>query len=325
LEAYRCGSSSKYDIDSSASAHKVITGIHLKDFVLYCKSYSRDFLRLKRLLESIRQFNVDQLDFYISTPASEKALLIEVLGSEGYHWVADEDIVAANPRANVAQYQAMPGGLSQQIIKSEFWRLAIAENYLCLDSDSLFIRKFFKSDFLTSDGVPYTVLHQNKELLAIDRGHEKFVHELQAESERVKAVFGRQGPNFYCAPAPFIWSAKVWRSLDVEYLQPQGISLWDFISPALPETLIYGEALLKYRAIPLLAIEPLFRTYHYDWQYFLMKRLGETEAKVAKNYLGIIYQSAWESELTLGQSQKSIPSQLLKRLKRFGRYLQSFI
>ena len=299
----------------------------MKDFVLYCKSYSRDFLRLKRLLESVTQFNADHLDFYISTPKSDKALLDEVLGQDGYIWVADEEIVAANPKADFAQYQAMSGGLSQQIIKSEFWRLGFAENYLCLDSDSLFIRKFYQSDFMSGDGTPYTVLHQNKELfqLATNRGQEKVERDLRQEAERVKALFDRQGPNFYCAPAPFIWSAKVWQSLEREYLNSKGISLWALISPQLPESLIYGEALLKYRAIPLIAIEPLFRTYHYDWQYFLMRRLGETKTNVAQNYLGIIYQSAWESELTLGQSQKSLPSQLLKRLKRFGRYLQSYL
>jgi hypothetical protein len=212
-------------------------------------------------------------------------------------------------------------------VKSEFWRLGLAENYLCLDSDCVFIRNFYLADFMGDDKVPYTVLHQNKELFqtAANRSNDRVGIELKSESERVKTLFGRVGPNFYFAPAPFIWSAKVWKSLDTLYLQPQGISLWDLIGPDFPESLIYGETLLKYRAIPLLAIEPLFRTYHYDWQYYLMRRLGETEAKVAQNYLGIIYQSTWQSELTLGQSQKSLSSQLLKRLKRFARYLQSFI
>lgn len=299
----------------------------MKDFVLYCKSYSRDFLRLKRLLDSINKFNVDHLPFYISTPKTDQVLLIEVLGQEGYIWVADEDIVAANPKASFEKYRAMPGGLSQQIVKSEFWRLGLAENYLCLDSDSLFIRDFHQSDFLSVDGVPYTVLHQNKELfqIAANRGQDKVERDLKAEADRVQKLFGRIGPNFYCAPAPFIWSAKVWQSLDTQFLQPQGISIWDLITPEHPETLIYGESLLKFHAIPLIAIEPLFRIYHYDWQYFLMKRLGETEAKVAKHYMGIIYQSAWESELNFGASQKSLPSRLLKRLKRFGRYLQSYL
>ncbi len=299
----------------------------MKDFVLYCKSYSRDFLRLTRLLESVNQFNIDRLDFYISTPKADKDLLEKSLGKNGYIWVADEDIVAANPKADLEKYHAMPGGLSQQIIKSEFWRLGFAENYLCLDSDGLFIRDFYKSDFLSSDGVPYTVLHQNKELfqLATDRGHEKVERDLRLEAERVKALFDRKGPNFYCAPAPFIWSARVWWSLDKEYLQPKGISLWDFISPDHPETLIYGETLLRYRAIPVIAIEPLFRTYHYDWQYYLMRRLGETEQKLKQNYLGIIYQSAWQAELNLGGSQKPLFSRALKGVKRFMRCLQSYI
>ena len=81
---------------------------------------------------------------------------------------------------------------------------------------------------------------------------------------------------------------------------------------------------MKYRAIPLISIEPLFRTYHYDWQYFLMKRLGETEAKLAQNYLGVIYQSAWDMDGHFEVSQKPLLSRLLRRVKRFARYLQSY-
>jgi len=299
----------------------------LKDFVLYCKSYSRDFLRLKRLLDSVKKFNFEQIPFYISTPQADKELLTKVLGLDDYIWIADEAIVAANPGTDIQKYKAMPGGLSQQIIKAEFWRLGLAENYLCLDSDSLFIRSFHRSDFVDASNIPYTVLHQNKELfqIASDRGYDKVERDLKNEAERVKALFDRVGPNFYGAPAPFNWSAKVWQSLDKEYLQAHQMTIWDLISPEHPESLIYIEALMKYGAIPVIAIEPLFRVYHYDWQYFLMRRLGENEAEVAKHYFGIIYQSAWEAELNFGQTQKSLPSRLLKRLKRFGRYLQSYI
>ena len=298
----------------------------MKDFVLYCKSYSRDFLRLKRLLESVKQHNIDQTPFYISTPASEKTFLVKVLGSDGYIWVADEDIIAANPRADLLRYRSMPGGLSQQIIKSEFWRLGLVENYLCLDSDSKFICDFEKPNFLSNENIPYTVLHQNKELfqMAANRGHQKVERDLKSEAARVQDLFGRIGPNFYCAPSPFNWSAKVWESLDEKYLQPKGISIWDLISLDHPESLIYGEVLMKYHAIPLIAIEPLFRTYHYDWQYFLMKRLGETEQKLAKNYFGVIYQSAWDVGTHFGVPTKSMSSRALRRIKRLGRYLQSY-
>lgn len=300
----------------------------MKDLVLYCKSYRNDFLRLKRLASSIQQFNLDHIPFYISTPKADRDSLITILGEDaGYRWVADEDIVAANPRVNVKQYESMPGGLSQAIVKSEFWRLGISDSYLCLDSDCVFIRSFSKKDFLFSESLPYTVLHQNKEYfqLAMNRGQEKVVQNLRAEAHRVQTLFERNGPEFYCAPAPFIWSAKVWDSLDKEYLQARGITLWDLVSPEYPETLIYGEALLRYQAIPIIAIEPLFRVYHYDWQYFLMRRLGETEEKLADNYLGVLYQSNWESNLHFGEDTKPMLSRGLKSLKHFFRYLQSYI
>lgn len=297
----------------------------MKDIALYCKSYSRDFLRLKRLLESINQFNQDQIPFYISTPRSERALLVQIMGESGYAWVADEDIVAANPNASHEKYKSMPGGLSQAIIKSEFWRLRVAKNYLCLDSDCLFIRPFFKSDFMADGDLPFTVIHQNKEYfqLAIDRGELSVVSNLQAEAKRVQDLFGRSGPRFYCAPAPFIWSAKVWESLDREFLQPQKQSIWDLISRDYPETLIYGEALLRYQAIPLIAIEPLFRVYHYDWQYFLMKRLGETEEKLENTYLGVIYQSNWDIRGDFGPSNKTVLSRVWRATKKIIKKSQS--
>jgi hypothetical protein len=298
------------------------------DFVLYCKSYRRDLLRVKRLLASLRLHNIQSIPFYISTPEADKAVLFELLGEgSDFHWISDESIIKANPRAPVGIEKTRPGGIAQQVIKSEFWRLGIAENYLCIDSDSIFIRDFGKADFLAPDGFPYTVLHQNKELfqMASNRGHLRVEQELRKEAETVKALFGRDGPNYYCAPAPFIWSAQVWNSLDTQYLQPKGMTLWDLITPDHPESLVYGETLLKYQAIPVRMIEPLFRIYHYDWHFYLSRRLGETQAKLKQNFLGLIYQSSWESELDYGAPAKPFFSRTLKRLKRSFRFLQSYL
>lgn len=300
----------------------------MKDLVLYCKSYRRDFLRLKRLLVSINQYNVDQIPFYISTPQDQYQDLISVLdGQEGFEWVSDESIIAANPRVPAGIEKTRSGGLSQQAIKSEFWRLGVAENYVCFDSDCMFIKDFKKTDFLSSDGNPYTVIYQNKEFyqLAINRGQDKVESNLRQEGDRVKALFSRVGPNYYCPCPPFIWSTKVWQSLDQQYLQPKGLTFWDISSDDHPETLLYLEALLNYQAIPLYPIEQLFRIYYYDWQYYLLHRTGETENKLKANYLGVIYQSNWDSGMDFGASSKSPLSKLVKRAKRFLRYLNSFL
>lgn len=299
----------------------------MKDLVLYCKSYRRDFLRLKRLLGSIDRYNLDHIPFYISTPQDQYNDLVSVLGtSTGFHWVSDESIIAANPRVPAGIEKTRSGGLSQQAIKSEFWRLGISGNYVCLDSDCIFTKEFKKSDFLSSDGNPYTVIYQNKEFfqLSINRGHPQVEANLRGEGDRVKALFSRVGPNYYCPCPPFIWSAKVWQSLDVNYLQPKGLTFWDISTDDHPETLLYLEALLNYRAIPLYPIEQLFRIYYYSWQYYLLRRMGETEDKLSLNYLGVIYQSNWDSGMDFGANTKSLASRALRRIKRFGRYLQSY-
>ncbi len=299
----------------------------MKDLVLYCKSYRRDFLRLKRLYKSIQEFNQDSIPFYISTPEEDKNLLDKVLGDSGdFSWISDESIVKRNPNLDLEQISSIPGSQAQAIIKAEFWRLSIAENYLCLDSDCFFIRPFRKSDFLNSDGFPYTVLHQNKELfqLALDRGYSKFVINLKQEASKTRELFSRDGPEYFCAPAPFIWSAKVWQSLESNFLIPRNQTLLDLFIKGYPETLVYCEAILKYQPIPLKPIEPLFRVYHFDWQYYVAKRLGETKSKVAINYLGIINQSNWESELEFGVPSKGILSRFIKSLKRYAKYIHSY-
>ena len=299
----------------------------MKDIVLYCKSYERDFLRLRRLLESIQRFNKDKIFFYISTAESEKNILEKVLlGAGDYLWVSDESIVMANPKVKPTIHLDISGSQAQANIKSEFWRLGICENYVCLDSDCIFIRDFSKANFLNND-TPYTVIFQNKDYfqLSIDRGFKKSIDNLIAEADRVKQIFGRKGPNYYCHCPPFIWSAKVWRSLDQNFLIPRHQTVWDLVTPQRPETLVYLEALLAYKAIELRPVEQLFRVYYYDWQYYILRRLGEKVEKLKENYLGIVYQSNWESELNYGAPRKPLLSRLFKRFKRFLRYLQSYI
>ena len=299
----------------------------MNDIVLYCKSYRRDFFRLKRLLESIDQFNQDKIPFYISTPQDQHAELIAILGDMNYHWVSDESIVAANSKAPQGIEKTRSGSLSQQAIKSEFWRLGISENYVCLDSDCVFIKSFGRSDFLASDGNPYTVIYQNKEFfqLATNRNYARVANNLRVEGDNVKALFSRLGPNYYCPCPPFIWSAKVWRSLDENYLMPRNLSFWDISTESHPETLLYLEAILNYRAIPLHPIEQLFRIYYYDWHFFLQRRLGESLQKLTGNYLGVIYQSNWESNLDYGIPTKPLLSRVVRSTKRFFKCLTSFI
>jgi hypothetical protein len=292
----------------------------MSNFLLFCKSYAGDIKRIQRLWQSVQLHNQDRIPFYISVPEADRALFEKTLGTPNdLIWVNDEDVVCANPRANPEYYRAWDGYLSQQVVKSEFWRYSGCDNYLCLDSESEFVRDFYLSDFIDQRGYPYTVISQAKELLQL--AENKAIHKVADEFHRdcamLKSVFGRVGPDYDFAPTPVIWSAKVWRDLDENYLQPKGITLWEAIKERPSELRWYGEALLQFNSIPLMPIEPLFRCYHYNWQWHTLRRLGESNATLKREYMGVVCQSNWQYEFDSGaQAQrKSWTSRLARFIK----------
>jgi hypothetical protein len=268
-------------------------------FVLYCKSYKNDVLRARTLAESIQRFNSDQIPFYISVPAADMSLFEEQL--KGFHCnlIKDEDILLTNPRHPIDLMHEMPGGLLQQVVKSEFWRLEICRNYLMIDSDSYFIRPFSIDDFMFDEYTPYTVMHECRDLLdfAARQGKRKIKINYTKDRTQIKEYFNRKGRIYDFGPTPLICSALVWKALEEKHTGPGNFSFADLIRKYPSEMILYGEALLHYSPIRLMPIEPLFKVFHYIEQYKESLGLGETEKTIAENYFGIIKQSNWEFSL----------------------------
>jgi hypothetical protein len=290
----------------------------MKDIVLYCKSYHRDVRRTAKLAESVSRFNPHQLPFYISCPAADLLLFKNTIGSDGVIYLADEEIVAANTALDQKAIDLLPGGISQQIVKSEFWRMGICENYLCLDSDSYFIRDFKTEDFLTPSGVPYTVMNESLELRlfgALQR-HAKIARNIDADCKAIMDILGREGKHYDFGPLPVVWSRQVWADLSEKFLQPQGMNFFDAITLFPSKMRWYGEALLKFKSIELWPIETLFRCYHYEDQYRNARKSGESDEVLSHVYLGVCVQSNWHKELEYGAAKKSFLSKFVRGIKR---------
>jgi len=290
----------------------------MKDIVLYCKSYQRDVLRAAQLAESVRLHNPDNLPFYLSCPSTDLALFKDIVGSDGVILLADEEIVAANASIDKKAFSALPGVISQQIVKSEFWRLGLCENYLCLDSDSYFIRDCHIDDFLTPSGAPFTVMNESLELRlfgALHR-HAKIARNIDADCQTIMDILGRTGRHYDFGPLPVVWSRRVWTDLAEKFLEPQGMSFLDAMVLFPSEMRWYGEALLKYRSIELWPVETLFRCYHYEDQYRNSIKSGETEEVLKHVYLGVCVQSNWHKELEYGTTKKGVLSKLVRIIKQ---------
>lgn len=289
--------------------------IPMNKFVLYCKSYRKDVLRVKRLVESIQKYNVDGVPFYLSVPAIDTDLFHKELAGYEVEFVKDEDIVASNRTLSQEKIDALPGWQSQQVVKSEFWRLGTSECYLCLDSDCIFIRAFTLDDFIAPDGNPYTVVHQAKELLQFANNHNmsNVSENFHKERQEIMTIFARKGKHYDFGPSPLLWSRKVWEALDTQFLQPRNMNFYDAIRLFPGEIQWYGEAMLAFAPITFHPAEPFFRVYHYELQARVAKQQGETIEGLAENYLGVCYQSNWE------RKSDFVAKPLLSRLARWVR------
>jgi len=262
----------------------------MEKIVLYCKSYKNDIERVIRLVESVKKFNTDNIPMYISVPKQDIELFTNKLSD--VNLIEDELIYIGNK----------PGWIQQQIVKSNFWRLNISENYISIDSDSYFIKPFSISDFMFDENTPYTVIHEQKELFSWsstkinDLGFNP-KHGFEEDRKKIMELFERKGKYYDFGPSPNIWSSKVWKSLDTNYTTPNGLTFEQLLEYSHSEFSWYGEALLAFKAIDIYPAEPLFKVFHYPGQYIEYKKQGITEEMIADNYLGVVLQSNFNAPI----------------------------
>ena len=288
------------------------------NLVLYCCTFRKDLKRTVKLAESICKHNKAHIPFYISVPAEDVDLFKTHLAEFDALIFDEKDIFKANPKLDTQKLYSIRGGLRQQVIKSEFWRLGISENYLVLDSDCIFIRDFDETDFIALGDTPYSVIHEGRDVLqATERfGPKKIRQHFLTDREPIKQALGRTGVTYDFGYAPFLWSRKVWESLDIHYLTPNGMNFLDAVLLCGSEFTWYGESLIRFRAIPIFPLEQLFKHYHYEHQLWSDQILGYKEKVLAYDYLGVVYQSNWESWGDFGPSNKSVRSRLWRSIKR---------
>jgi hypothetical protein len=289
----------------------------MEKMVLYCKSYHRDFNRLVRLARSIEKYNADRIPFYVSVSADDHDLFWPIAQQFGFALIKDEDIISCNANIDSRQFMALPGYLQQQIVKSEFWRLKLSENYLCIDSDSEFLRDFHLQDFISPEGHPYSVIHEEHGLMEelIVRNKTDKLQSYFTDASNVQTELERIGRTYSFGPTPVVWSAAVWSDLDEHFLKSRGMSILDAIVKIPSELRWYGEALLKYQSIPLMPMEPLFKVLHYHWQNskWLKKMIKSPYFNML--YLGVIYQSNWDAALDWPKERGSWASRWSRRIK----------
>lgn len=252
------------------------------NLVLFCKTYKGDYDRFSILYKSILKHNIDNIPFYVSVPDNDFELFQNIFNK--CILIRDRDVRTVDQK----------GWRSQQLIKSSFYRLGVSDFYVCVDSDSYFIRDFRYTDFMYKPEVPYMVMHGNKELFELTDYYGQKVLPFDPKKsyfknyDTIKKFFKRDGKVYHYGPTPCVWRSSVWKYLDKEY----GLDL--LFSKVFTELKWYGEAVL-YMGYPYMPTEPFFKCMHYEFQYNIIKQLNPTEKDLSKNYLGVVMQSNWNA------------------------------
>lgn len=273
-----------------------------KKFGILVLSYRGDLERASRLFESIKRHNVEDIPVYLLVDKQDQKLFEDKLGSGYYTTVNTEDL-------NLTTRQEVPNGwIYQQIMKSQFWVSGLLENYISIDSDSVFLRDFYYDDFMYSEDIPYTVMSEQKDFLdlAYKLGKVKYINlndRFTIDSRYYKAIRTIREfiPNttskyFDYGPSPYIWSSKVWKGFQEDILNKRGISftqLTQQLGSLMSEAGLYGEYLLYSKKIPIIPINPLFKFYHWKELFEWDEQSGITEDHLKQNYIGYVKQSNW--------------------------------
>lgn len=184
------------------------------------------------------------------------------------------------------------GYINQEIAKLTFFESGLYEHYLCIDSDSLFIRDFRKSDFFYDENTPYISLMQDKELHSSP--HYKCF--AAPRKEYIKKIFDfldLKDIRYRTCHNSQIISSIVMQSFKENILEKKKLTYLDLLEIAPLEFSWYSAYFQKCALIKEVAIEGFFKMYHTKVQYLLDKISGAKIQDFKEEYIGVILQSNW--------------------------------
>lgn len=258
------------------------------------KSHAPDFAYAERLVASFNQFNRDSILLYIVVPDNEISMFskfsssnIEVLGES----------VLAGHLVDSQVHGLRPGYINQEIIKLSFWELGFTENYFCVDSEALFIRDFFTSDFMATPEIPYTVLVEDNELKVEPNYFNQYWVQREASLREIQRLVGLDDPIIRTCHGHQIFSSTVLRSFVDGFLNPRSWTYRDALAAAPYEFSWYNMWLQKTQLIPIHQREPLVKVFHNEDQHLEYILRGVTLADIARGYLAVVVNSSYAREL----------------------------
>ncbi len=272
-------------------------------FAFLLKTYSGDLAYVDRLLTSFHRHNVESIPLVITAPRSDQEFFSKY-GGEKITVMADEDVTDQLVDVEVAGIR--PGYINQEIIKLAFWETGIALNYMCLDSDGVFLRDFVEADFMYDAATPYTVMFEDN-ALRTDRDYfsTHWVARYEALDRIRDAVSLAPQPILTCHNFA-IFSADVLRQFKATFMEPRKLTYAGLLEIAPYEFSWYTLFLQATHVIQIHPRESYFHCVDTPRQHMLLALSGTTAADLARGFVGVAVHSNFSRDLGLANIDQSI-------------------
>ena len=261
------------------------------NFSFLLKSYHKDISYVNKLVESFDKYNIDSINLYIVIPRNDIEFFNEYKNKINTVLLLEDDILKEHLVSNGSN-NLSPGYINQQIVKLSFWETKLSKSYLCLDSDFVFIRDFYYSDFLNESGDPYLFLdHEND--LNTDGIYFKYyqtarLNKLNIISERLNLKF----KNLLNVHNSQTFNSEILKQFHEEFLLKNNLGYSDLLSISPYEFSWYNFWVQKTQKNNLLYKPSLVKFFHMDYQYVFSLMITDLK-DLRRSYIGIVLNTTW--------------------------------
>lgn len=258
---------------------------------IVCKTYKGDVKPFKKLFKTLISHNADNIPVLVSVPKSDVPMFLDIVG--GQATILTDESYAGDYFTKKSHWGLPLGYINQEICKLSFWETKIAENYLFVDSDAYFIRDFKRSDFMADANTPYSVLVMDKDLNSEVYYKDYGTHRLKMISKIFEAV-GLDDRRYLTCHGMTVMNTKVLSDFKKNFMEKRKYSYDKLIEISPFEYTWYNSWLQKSNVIPVIGVEPFFKTFHMRIEYAMCRLRLVTESDLASQYVGIILNSNWQ-------------------------------
>ena len=278
----------------------------MSSFGILLKSYGPDLPYAERFMRSYSQYAHEEIPVFAVVPDDDVADFSTMMAGRG------EVIPESAWAKHLVDYRIhgnAPGYINQEIIKLAFYELDLVDNYLCADSEAVFLRPFSSVDFMADSQTPFTFAFEDKELMVDPLYESAYGARRRQYLMALRQELGLPDTPMLTCHNMAVFSSTVTRSL-AGYLQGREMSYANAMEMCPYEFSWYNFWLEKEQVIPRVLREPIFLMLHMEHQHLEYALKGVDEADLARGYVGVVVNSGFSRAHGTVDFEDSIPQAL---------------